>query len=1217
MIDPRANSSPASNFPEQLQASLGGRYVFERELARGGMATVYVARDVKHDRLVALKLLDPELGALFGGDRFLSEIRITAGLQHPNILPLFDSGESDGRLWYVMPFVAGESLRARLDREGAFAIDEAVRIVTAVAGALDHAHRHGIVHRDVKPENILLSDGVPVVADFGIAKLIAESQRVSGDTSTALTQLGTSLGTPAYMSPEQAMGEAEVDGRTDVYALGVLLYEMLAGARPFTGPTSQAIIAKHIMTPVPSVRGVRDAVPPMVDAAIMRAMAKEPAARFETPSAFARAIAMAPAVEPRPDYSQVAEPITRSEEPFVGRTKELEELFARLDGMEQGKGGLVLIGGEPGVGKTRLVEAVLLEARRRGHFCAVGHCYEMDGTPPYLPFLEHLEFGARVVPPGRLRAVLGNGAAEIARIMPALRQLFPDIPAPLDLPSDQQRHLLFTKYREYAERSARNVPFVLLFDDLHWADESTLQLLEHLAPHFARQRILALGTYRDVELEVGRPFAKSLERLLRQRLAERMTLRRMPESDVAALLATLGAPEAPPALVDAIYRATEGNPFFVEEVFRHLREEGRLLDADGRWLPGLSIDALEVPEGVRLVIGRRLERVSDDCRAVLSAAAVIGPRFALRVLDALGELDADAILDALDQGEKAGLVLSQQIGRETRYSFAHELIRQTLIGTLSPPRRQRRHLCTADAIEKAYGAKSTEHASDLAYHLFHAGAAAGEHRAIQWLLVAGRQALAAGAFDVALTHADKGQSILETDIGLQRAELMLLRGESLRALGRWQDAVPALEAAHEGFERAAAAEEAAAVALILGGLMGWGVGEHTRLMELLRRTLDGFPDLARATRIRLLLVAASPASLTEGYESACDMVDEAAALAAGSGDAGLQALIAGARGFLHMFFGDYRSAATNFAIAYRAHLESGNRWSAANFGAHLVHTMFYTGRVDESLAMMDDILATAKDVGHRGAQFEIEQLPAEAAWQRTGNLAEFTRFAEHATLEFPAAGSILGEVAKMYLAQARMECDDVAAADVLEGSAERLRSVLWRDQQAAEYFRILAYTRPDRAREVFESVAHRLPAAGRPAFMGATLALVRAVEGLAVLGDRSAAGAFYGQCADLVRLGFVFSGGLMFGCTAGIAATCSEQWDLAEAHFEEAARQAESLRFIVLRGDVQRWHAWMLLSRRGSGDVERARAMLEDAIADARRLGLVWRVRICEALVSA
>lgn len=223
----------------------------------------------------------------------------------------------------------------------------------------------------------------------------------------------------------------------------------------------------------------------------------------------------------------------------------------------------------------------------RGYFCAVGHCYEMEVSPPYLPFLEQLEDISRVVPPGRFRALLGSGAGELACIMPAIRQLYTDIPEPLELPPDQQRHFLFSRMREFLERCSRNLQGVLLFDDLHWADESTLLLLEHLAQHLPQLRILCLGTYRDVELDVSRPFAKTLERLTRQRLADRITLRRMPEGDVAELLTMLGAPEPPAALVAAIFREREGNPFFVEEVFQHLREEGRLLDRTGfcgfRW----------------------------------------------------------------------------------------------------------------------------------------------------------------------------------------------------------------------------------------------------------------------------------------------------------------------------------------------------------------------------------------------------------------------------------------------------------------------------------------------------------------------------------------------------------------------------------------------------------------------------------------------------------
>jgi serine/threonine-protein kinase len=225
---------------ERLNAALTNRYRIERELGAGGMATVYLAQDLRHERQVALKVLKPELGAVLGVERFLSEIKVTANLQHPNLLPLFDSGEADGLLFYVMPYVPGESLRQRLDREKQLPIDETVRIAVAVGSALDFAHRHGVVHRDLKPENILLQDGQPVVADFGIALA------VSNAGGTRVTQTGLSLGTPQYMSPEQASGDRAVDARSDIYSLAAMTFEMIAGEPPHTGPTVQAVIASRL-----------------------------------------------------------------------------------------------------------------------------------------------------------------------------------------------------------------------------------------------------------------------------------------------------------------------------------------------------------------------------------------------------------------------------------------------------------------------------------------------------------------------------------------------------------------------------------------------------------------------------------------------------------------------------------------------------------------------------------------------------------------------------------------------------------------------------------------------------------------------------------------------------------------------------------------------------------------------------------------------------------
>jgi eukaryotic-like serine/threonine-protein kinase len=269
---------------EAFVQAVADRYHIERELGQGGMATVYLAQDLRHDRRVAVKVLRPELAAVIGGDRFLSEIKTTANLQHPHILPLFDSGAAGGSLFYVMPFIEGESLRDRLTREKQLPIADAVRIAMEVAGALDYAHRHGVIHRDIKPENILLHDGRALVADFGIALAASKAG------GTRMTETGMSLGTPHYMSPEQATGEKEITPAADIYALGCVLYEMLTGEPPFTGPTAQAVVAKLLTSDPEPVTTLRKAVPPYVEAAVETALQKLPADRFQSAKAFGDAL---------------------------------------------------------------------------------------------------------------------------------------------------------------------------------------------------------------------------------------------------------------------------------------------------------------------------------------------------------------------------------------------------------------------------------------------------------------------------------------------------------------------------------------------------------------------------------------------------------------------------------------------------------------------------------------------------------------------------------------------------------------------------------------------------------------------------------------------------------------------------------------------------------------------------------------------------------------
>jgi len=270
-----------------LNAALADRYIIDRELGRGGMATVYLARDPKHERFLALKTLRPEVAVALGRERFLREIKLAASLQHPNILPVYDSGDAGGTLYYVMPFVEGESLRDRLDREPQLPLEDALQIAREVADALSYAHGRDVVHRDIKPENIMMSGGHAIVADFGIARAI------SAAGGEKLTETGLAIGTPAYMSPEQSSGMGQVDRRSDIYSLACVLYETLAGQPPFTGPTAQAIMARHSLDAVPRLRIVRETIPDALEAVINRALAKVPADRYSTAEQFAAALTAA------------------------------------------------------------------------------------------------------------------------------------------------------------------------------------------------------------------------------------------------------------------------------------------------------------------------------------------------------------------------------------------------------------------------------------------------------------------------------------------------------------------------------------------------------------------------------------------------------------------------------------------------------------------------------------------------------------------------------------------------------------------------------------------------------------------------------------------------------------------------------------------------------------------------------------------------------------
>src|SRR6266581_3784932 len=334
-----------------------------------------------------------------------------------------------------------------------------------------------------------------------------------------------------------------------------------------------------------------------------------------------------------------AAPVLAERTPYVGREAERAELRRLMEQAIAGHGSIVLIRGEPGVGKTRLAQELVLEARARGMVDRTGRCYEMEGAPPYIPFIEALQQAIRLTPAEALRLALGENAGEVAKILPELRRIYDDIPPPLELPPEQERMYLFNSMREFVERASSIAPLLLVVDDLHWADDATLLLFQHVAQYQEKMAMLTVATYRDIELDAARPLARTLEWLLRRGAVHRIALKPLPEAGVEAMLHALTGQPPPAALVQAIYSETEGNPFFVEEVFQHLSEQGRLLDAEGRWRSDLQVGELDVPEGVRLVISRRLERVSEECRTALTDAAVVGRDFSFELLQKLSDLD--------------------------------------------------------------------------------------------------------------------------------------------------------------------------------------------------------------------------------------------------------------------------------------------------------------------------------------------------------------------------------------------------------------------------------------------------------------------------------------------------------------------------------------------------------------------------------------------------
>jgi len=720
---------------------LRGRYRLDSELGRGGMGVVYRAEDLDLRRDVAVKVLTDAASTPDARERLMREARSAAALNHPHIVAVHDVGEDRGVPFFVMELVGGPSLGAAPPS----AFPEIVAVAIEICEALTHAHDHGIVHRDLKPENVLLAGGGPggrrgvKLADLGLAV---------PTSGVRLTQDGAIVGTVAFMAPEQAMGQS-VDGRADLYSLGVVLYELATGRLPFTGDHPLAVVSQHVNAPVVPPRAVRPSVPRGLEAVILRLLSKDPAQRYasaaETAEALRRALdAPASAADEEAPGAAIALLDALARGRLVGRAEELAEARELWRRAREGRGHGVLVSGEPGAGKTRLSREVLIQAALDGAIVLSGACYEYEAATPYLPFAEAFRRWAREQKSiDALRAILGDAAPQIAKLAPEIETRLGPFPERPVLPASEERLLFLDAVTRVFRAMAGARGLLFYVDDLHWADGGTLWLMGHLLRSLREERALLVASYREIELDRAHPLSKALVDWNRERLMTRIVLRRFKVEETRAQLSSLLGEEVGEEFAQALQRETEGNPFFIEEVLKALIEQGAVRRESGRWKRE-EIGDLQIPQSMKEAIGHRLDRISPACNDVLRAAAILGKTFDFQELvAAVGDKGEDALLDALDEAASAQLLAA---GREDSFAFTHDKIREVLYEEMNPIRRRRLHLRTAEGLERHRG-RAPVAVEKLAHHYIEAG----EHeRGLAFAREAGAEAERLHAYEDAI-----------------------------------------------------------------------------------------------------------------------------------------------------------------------------------------------------------------------------------------------------------------------------------------------------------------------------------------------------------------------------------------------------------------------------------------------------------------------------------
>jgi len=914
----------------------------------------------------------------------------------------------------------------------------------------------------------------------------------------------------------------------------------------------------------------------------------------------------------------VSSPSLESSLPLVGRDVERAAVRRQVERAGGGHGGVVMVIGDAGTGKTRLAEEVGAEAEAGGLRFLVGRCHETSQTDPYTPLIEVLESVERRSSAEEFRAVLDDAAAEMARLLPHIRRRYADIAPPAEAPAHEQRRYLFMSVRDVLARLASIRPLVILFDDLHWADGPTMMLLEHLAAELSDLPIVIIGTYRGDTLASASPLHATLAKLHQQHLVETITLGPLSEADVSQLLSRMVGASPPAALVRTLHGTTDGNPFFLSEVVAQTLEQRRLFDESG-WLAGAERLDFEVPESVRFTIEGRLQKLHESTQRLLAAVCPIGRDFGFDFLEALSDLSEDELADAVDEAEHARLIVSVVDGRVVRFSFAHELVRQTLLSQVTHMRRQRLHAGVADALEQVHADSLGQHAAAIAYHLGEAGLFADPDRRMRFLTMAGERALEAAAFEEAVHHLGLVLSLVDPDDAKARAPLLDLIAQAERSLGRLDDAFARWDDALDAYERAGDSASAARVCLDAAiQIAFWRRGRDvTRLVE---RGLEMLEDGDSSTRAGLLAVAGMSASQAGGYDQGRELLDEALTIATRHRDDWIIGLTLYARCTHHFAYQEFREAVDVGSESIDYLRAASDMWNLANILGYVGTAQGWLGRF------------------FGAAEFGVE---GEALAHRLGNWSAYV-FAEQARgfgdIGANPANDTLEQRGRHALEMAR-DLDFRWLASV--GHARLGLAAFWRGEWTealAEYERSaeheggaiggqlgrLLLTRAylghrDIALQLLDQARPQFPTVGQPAAARAWGFAATAVEALRLLGEDEEVATLYPTMSALAgSTGSVMRAWdfRLVATLQGIAAGCNGEWDAAEAHYEEALRQSHELPMLREEPEAYRFYAQTLLDRDQPGDRERAAAMLERAEAAYTSFGMPQHAALTRDLAA-